>query len=163
MDFPGFKVSADPQEPTVSLWGSHGPSLCSQPTFSQHLLPSCKLLWDIYSKSWIFLNFVSEPFLAPEYPFVHLIPIPFSLLGVLVAHLCLTLCNLIDCSSPGSSVHGIFQARILEWVTISLSRGIFLTQGLNLCLSHCRQTLYRLSHQGSPSSLLAILYSFFKI
>ena len=81
----------------------------------------------------------------------------------LVAQLCLTLCDLIDCSSPGSSVHGILQARILEWVTISLSRGIFLTQGLNLCLSHCRQTLYRLSHQGSPSSLLAILYSFFKI
>ena len=36
-----------------------------------------------------------------------------------------------DCSLTGSSVHGIFQARILEWVAISFSRGIFLTQGLN--------------------------------
>ena len=36
--------------------------------------------------------------------------------------LCPTLCNLIDYSLPGSSVHGILQARILEWVTISSSR-----------------------------------------
>ena len=37
---------------------------------------------------------------------------------------------------PGSSVHGISQARILEWVAISAFRAIFLTQGLNLCLSY---------------------------
>ena len=37
--------------------------------------------------------------------------------------LCLTLCDPMDYSLPGSSVHGIFQARILEWVTISFSRG----------------------------------------
>ena len=36
-----------------------------------------------------------------------------------VAQLCLTLCNPLDCSPPGSSVHGISQARILEWVAIS--------------------------------------------
>ena len=41
----------------------------------------------------------------------------------LVAQLCLTLCDPMDCSPPGSSVHGIFQARILEWVAISFSRG----------------------------------------
>ena len=35
----------------------------------------------------------------------------------------LTLCNLMDCSLPGSSVHSIFQARIQEWVTVSSSRG----------------------------------------
>ena len=40
-----------------------------------------------------------------------------------VAQSCLTLCYPVDCSPPGSSVHGIFQARILEWVTISFSRG----------------------------------------
>ena len=38
------------------------------------------------------------------------------------AQLCLTLCNPMDCSLLGSSVHGIFQARILEWVAISSSR-----------------------------------------
>ena len=41
---------------------------------------------------------------------------------VLVAQSCLTLCNLMDCNPPGSSVHGILQARILEWVAISISR-----------------------------------------
>ena len=40
-----------------------------------------------------------------------------------VAKLCLTLCYPVNCSPPGSSVHGIFQARILEWVAISFSRG----------------------------------------
>ena len=40
-----------------------------------------------------------------------------------VAQSCPTLCNPMDCSPPGSSVHGIFQARILEWVDISSSRG----------------------------------------
>ena len=35
---------------------------------------------------------------------------------VLVAQLCPTLCDPVDCSLPGSSVHGIFQARTLEWV-----------------------------------------------
>ena len=37
--------------------------------------------------------------------------------------LCPTLCDPVDCSLPGSSVHRIFQARILEWVAISFSRG----------------------------------------
>ena len=37
--------------------------------------------------------------------------------------LCPALCNPVDCSQPGSSVHGIFQRRILEWVVISYSRG----------------------------------------
>ena len=58
-----------------------------------------------------------------------------------VAQSCLTLCDPMDCSLPGSSVHGIFQARILEWVSIPFSchfllQGIFLTQGSNPGLSH---------------------------
>ena len=44
---------------------------------------------------------------------------------VKVAQSCLTLCDPVDCSQPGSSIHGIFQARILEWVAISFSRGSF--------------------------------------
>ena len=67
------------------------------------------------------------------------------------AQLCLTLCNPVDCSSPGSSVHGILQGRILEWIAIPLSRGsIFSIEGLNLGLPHCRWILYHLSHQRSP-------------
>ena len=41
----------------------------------------------------------------------------------LVAQSCLTLCDPTDCSPPGSSVHGILQARILGWIVISFSRG----------------------------------------
>ena len=51
-------------------------------------------------------------------------------------------CDPTDCSPPGSSVLGILQARILEWVAIALFQGIFLTQGLNLCLLHHRWILY---------------------
>ena len=40
-----------------------------------------------------------------------------------VAHSCPTLCDLMDCTPPGSSIHGIFQARILEWVAVSYSKG----------------------------------------
>ena len=40
-----------------------------------------------------------------------------------IAQSCPTLCNPLDCSLSGSSVHGIFQARILQWVAISYSRG----------------------------------------
>ena len=38
-----------------------------------------------------------------------------------VTQLCLTLSDLVDCSLPGSSIHGIFQARVLEWVAIAFS------------------------------------------
>ena len=68
---------------------------------------------------------------------------------VLVIQSCLTLCDPIDCNPPGSPVHGILQARILEWVAISFSKGIFPTQGSNLGLLHCRQILYHQNHQGS--------------
>ena len=40
-----------------------------------------------------------------------------------VAQLCPTLCDPMDCSLPGSSVHGIFQEIVLEWIAISFSRG----------------------------------------
>ena len=52
----------------------------------------------------------------------------------------------MDSSPLGSSIHGILQARILEWVVIFLLQGIFPNQELNQCLLqllHCRQILYR--------------------
>ena len=53
------------------------------------------------------------------------------------AQSCPTLCNYMDCSPPGFSVHGIFQASILEWIAISFSRGSFwLAKGLNPHLLH---------------------------
>ena len=49
--------------------------------------------------------------------------LPNPVFKVLVTQLCLTLCNPMECSPQGSSVHGISQARMLEWVAISSSRG----------------------------------------
>ena len=68
-----------------------------------------------------------------------------------VTQLCPTLCDPMD-----YTVHGILQARILEWVIFPFSgnlfllQGIFSTQGSNPSLPLCRQILYHLSHQGSP-------------
>ena len=57
----------------------------------------------------------------------------------------------MNCKSPGFSVHGISQARILKWIAVSFSRKIFSTQGLNPCLLNTCPTLQAdslpLSHQ----------------
>ena len=66
---------------------------------------------------------------------------------VLVAQLYLTLCDPMGYRLPGSSVHGIFQARILE--CHFLLQRIFPTQELNLGLLHYRRILCHLSHQRS--------------
>ena len=42
-----------------------------------------------------------------------------------VAQSCPTLCNPMDCSLPGSSIHGIFQARVMEWSAISISKMMY--------------------------------------
>ena len=55
----------------------------------------------------------------------------------------------MDYSLAGSSVHGILQARILECIAISSSKGSS-QPGIEPSLLHCRQTLYLLGHQGSP-------------
>ena len=67
-----------------------------------------------------------------------------------VSQLCPTLCDPMNCSLPVSSVCGILQARILEWVANSFSMGIFLTQGSKPGLPHGRRTPYHLSRQVSP-------------
>ena len=62
-------------------------------------------------------------------------------------------CSPMDCTPTGSSVHGISQARMLDWVPIPILQGIFLDQGLNLRLLHWQVDSLPLSHQGSPSHL----------
>ena len=78
----------------------------------------------------------------------------------LVAQSCPTLCDPMDCSPPHSSVHGILQAGILEWVVMPSPQGIFPTQGSNPGLPHCRQILYHLSHQENPRILEWVAYPF---
>ena len=63
---------------------------------------------------------------------------------------CVQLCKLRDCSPPGSSVHGDSRGKNPRMWSHSLLQVIFLTQGSNLGLSHCRQILYHLSHKGNP-------------
>ena len=82
---------------------------------------------------WTIRQSLSNPFLDPFLygPFQRMSsPVLYSksLLVIYFIHesevtqSCLTLCDPMDCSPPGSSIHGIFQARVLEWVAISSSR-----------------------------------------
>ena len=59
----------------------------------------------------------------------------------------------MDCSTPGSSSHGIFQARTLKWVAISFCRGFSQPRDHTQvpCIADGRQILYRPSNQGSPA------------
>ena len=64
---------------------------------------------------------------------------------------CPTLCNPMDCSLPGSPIHGIFQARVLEWVAISFSKGNYRRKESEVaqsCLTLCDPT--DCSLPGSP-------------
>ena len=67
-----------------------------------------------------------------------------------------TLCDPSDYSPPGSSVCGIFQARILEWVAI-FSFGDLPNPGIKPMSPDCRQILYPLRHQGSPKFTVLII------
>ena len=67
-----------------------------------------------------------------------------------VAQSCPTLCHPMDCSLPGSSVHGIFQARILEWVAISFSRRSSWPRNWTQVSRIVGRHLTIWAHQGSP-------------
>ena len=94
---------------------------------------------------------------------------PFRLLGVnftggavlcLVAQSCLTLCDRMDYSPPGSSVHGDSPGKSTGVDCHTLLQRIFPTKGSNPGLPHCRWTLYCLSHQGNPRILGLVAYPF---
>ena len=76
----------------------------------------------------------------------------------LVAQSCLTLCDAMDCSPPGSSVHGDSPGKNTGVGGHALLQGIFPDQGSNSGLPHCRRILYHLSPQGS-----SVTYSFWCI
>ena len=67
----------------------------------------------------------------------------------LIAQSCLTLCNPMECSPPGSSVHGDSPGKNTGVGCHTLLQGIFSTQRLNTGLPHCRWIIYHLSHQRS--------------
>ena len=79
----------------------------------------------------------------------------------LVAQSCPTLCNSMDYSMPGSSIHGDSPGKSTTGVGChALLQGIFPIQGLNPDLPHCRQILYCLSLQGSPRIPEWVAYPF---
>ena len=81
-----------------------------------------------------------------------------KLCACMCAHLlqwCPTLCDPMDCSPPGSSVHGILQAKILEWVAMPSSRDLP-NPGTKHMSSALQVGSLLLSHQGSPRGALLI-------
>jgi len=74
---------------------------------------------------------------------------------VKVTQSCSTLCDPMDCQ--GSSVHGILQARILEWVAIPFSRASF--QPRDQTHVSCRRILYHLSHQGTCTTYVFSIFT----
>ena len=75
----------------------------------------------------------------------------------LVAQSCLSLCDPMDCSPPGSSVHGDSPGENTRVGCHGLLQGIFPTQESTQGLLHCMCILYCLSHQGSPSNTQRVL------
>ena len=71
----------------------------------------------------------------------------------LVTQSCPSLCDPLDYSPPGSSIHGDSPGKNTGVGCHALLQGIFPTQGSNPGLPHCRQIRYHLSHQGSPRIL----------
>ena len=73
---------------------------------------------------------------------------------VLVAYSCPILCDPMDCSPPGSSVHGYSPGKNTGVGCCCLLQGIFQTQELSPGPPHCKWILYHLSHQGSPEGIM---------
>ena len=78
----------------------------------------------------------------------------------LVTQSCLTLGDPMDCTLPGSSVHGDSPGKNTGVDSLFLLQGIFPNQGSNPDLPRCRQILYLLSHQRSPVILEWVAYPF---
>ena len=76
------------------------------------------------------------------------------------AQSCLTLCDPLEYSLPGSTVHGIFQARILEWVPISSSRGSSLPMD-RTCISCVSCIVGGFFTTGNPKSSKNLSYYYY--
>ena len=130
----------------------------SGPFGGQHCCTICSYIWRELKGAGIFQDYLYSVYLfLAQMRFREtwlslllflILPEDELVTSVLVAWLCLTLCD--PCTPPASSVHGI-PGKNTAVDCHALLREIFLTQGSNLGLPHCRQILYHLSHQRSPS------------
>ena len=142
----GNRGSSSPQPPpphrkvTFLLMFSSKSSLMWPFFFLFLLIPPGS--WPLYCHCLLFQSSHWLPFFCPEIPPVWPCHCPaWSSVCSLCAQPRLTFCDPLDCSPPGFSIHGISQARILEWFAISFS-GDLPNQGSNLHLLHCRWILY---------------------
>ena len=78
----------------------------------------------------------------------------------LFAQLCPTLCDPMDCNTPGFSIHENSPGKNTGVGCDAFLQGIFPTQGSNQGLPHCKQIFYWLSHQGSSGILEWVVYPF---
>ena len=83
-----------------------------------------------------------------------------SYCACLVTQSCPTLCEPMDCSPPGSSVHGDSLGQNTGVGSLSLLQGIYPTQGWKPGLPHCRRILYQVSHQRNPRIPEWVAYPF---
>ena len=135
-------------------------SQAEPPLGSWHMAPCLPLAWHLdpegtdgssWSLKYILIWFLRSVLLLLQGE-------PESICCCLVTKSYLTLCNPMECSLPDPSVHGISQARTLEWVAISFSRGSsWPREGLCLLhLLHWQVGSLPLSHQGCPESAYVI-------
>ena len=142
--------------------------VCSSPDVRTWLLRS------LFSGLCLSTAFSMKPFLTTlskmTLAFTHSLTCSSSLLYLSLQHLlcacmhakslqqCLTLCDLMDCGLPDSSVHELLQERILEWLAMPSSRGSS-QPSHQTCISYVscigRRGLYHQSHLGSPQHLLS--------
>ena len=85
--------------------------------------------------------------------------LPMCLCLCLVIQSCPALCDPMDCSLPGSSVHGDSPDKNTGLGCHGLLQGILPTHGSNPGLLHCRQILYQLSNKGIPKNVLSVQFS----
>ena len=101
------------------------------------------------------ISFLRTPILWMSIPSIQ--NPPLFIHTVLVPQLCLILCYSVDCNSPGSSVHRISQARILEWVAMRFSRGSSWPRD-QTWVSHIKVTHFSLGYCLSLFSIFSILW-----
>ena len=111
-------------------------------SFNSFLCVCKHVFFNKYSVSYYFLSCF---FFSNQYDFIAKMDVL-----CLVAQSCLTLCNPMDCSPPGSSVHEDSPGQNTGVGCHALLQEIFPIQGSNPGQRHCGWILYHLSHQGSP-------------
>ena len=118
--FPSQNVGTSPPDHYVSKWGNGGPEEGTVSARDAHALPELLRRVDWGPGTGPGINSLSS----------HNRPCG-RCACMLSCEVCPTPCDRMDCSPPGSSVHGIFQAGTLEWVTVPFSRGSSRLRGLN--------------------------------